>query len=360
MIIDKGIRIKNIYYMLSYAFELIKHTGYADMDTEEFENIHDMFAAILAQGLSHQLKHGLYKEYIHKADNLTTVRGKINIVETIRNKILQRHMVNCEFDDLSEDNVYNQIVKSTISLLIRHGKVKQKNKSRLKQSLLFLSNVKDIDLKTIKWNTLTFNRNNQNYKILVNICHLLVRGLLQTTDHGSVRLTTFIDGQSFDRLYEKFILEYYKQEFSHVIKSEASQIKWALDNDNQYLLPIMKTDVTLTQKNKHEQNILIIDAKYYSQELSNNYNSDKLHSDNLYQIFTYVKNKEVTLQRDNVPHKVAGMLLYAKTSKQIVLDNTYQMSGNTICVKNLDLSGDFSGICKQLNQILYDHFGILI
>ena len=130
MIIDKGIRIKNIYYMLSYAFELIKHTGYADMDTEEFENIHDMFAAILAQGLSHQLKHGLYKEYIHKADNLTTVRGKINIVETIRNKILQRHMVNCEFDDLSEDNVYNQIVKSTISLLIRHGKVKQKNKSR--------------------------------------------------------------------------------------------------------------------------------------------------------------------------------------------------------------------------------------
>ena len=66
MIIDKGIRIKNIYYMLSYAFEFIKHTGYADMATEDFDNIHDLFAAILAQGVTYQLKRGLYKEYIHK------------------------------------------------------------------------------------------------------------------------------------------------------------------------------------------------------------------------------------------------------------------------------------------------------
>jgi 5-methylcytosine-specific restriction enzyme subunit McrC len=362
MIIDKGIRIKNIYYMLSYAFELIKHSGYSDMDTEEFENIHDLFAAILAHGLTHQLKHGLYKEYIHKNDNLTTIRGKINIVETIRNKILQRYMVNCEFDELSEDNIYNQIIRSTIALLLRHGKINSKNKSRLKQNLFFLSNVRDINLKTVKWNTLTFSRNSQNYKILINICHLLVSGLLLTTEHGTVKLATFIDEKSFDRLYEKFILEYYKQEFGHVIKSEASQINWILDNDNNDLLPIMRTDVTLTQKNKNKQNILIIDAKYYGQELSNKHYSDKstLHSSNLYQIFTYVKNKEAALLRSNIPHKVSGMLLYAKTSEQIVLDNTYQMSGNTICVKNLDLSKDFSEIRNQLGQILHDHFGIEI
>ena len=146
MIIDKGIRIKNIYYMLSYAFEFIKHTGYSNMDTEEFENIHDLFAAILAQGMAYQLKKGLYKEYVHKSDNLSTVRGKINITETIRNKILQRRIINCEFDELSENNIYNQIIKCTASLLLRHGNVEAKYKSRLKQSLLFFSNV---DLKKI-------------------------------------------------------------------------------------------------------------------------------------------------------------------------------------------------------------------
>lgn len=361
MIIDKGIRIKNIYYMLSYAFEFIKHTGYSNMDTEEFENIHDLFASILAQGMAYQLKKGLYKEYVHKSDNLSTVRGKINITETICNKILQRRIINCDFDELSENNIYNQIIKCTASLLLRYGNVEAKHKSRLKQSLLFFSNVDDIDLKTVKWGAITFHRNNQNYRILINICNLLARGLLQTTNNGHTKLATFIDEQSMCRLYEKFILEYYKQEHSNTVKSEALQIPWVLDDDNQNLLPIMQTDITLTKKGRNRLDILIIDAKYYRNTLSSNNHSDKLtlHSGNLYQIFTYVKNKEVDLLRKNIQHRVSGMLLYAKTEEQITLDNSYQMSGNNICVKNLDLNQDFSEIQKQLEQILTDCFDTL-
>ena len=46
------------------------------------------------------------------------------------------------------------------------------------------------------------------------------------------------------------------------------------------------------------------------------------------------------------------MLLYAKTDEQLVPDNTFQMSGNTISVKTLDLNQDFIHIAKQL-MILY-------
>lgn len=60
MIKDKSIFIKNIYYMLSYAFTTLNQGGYEDVATEEFENIHNLFAAILAKGISRQLKEGLY------------------------------------------------------------------------------------------------------------------------------------------------------------------------------------------------------------------------------------------------------------------------------------------------------------
>ena len=75
-----------------------------------------------------------------------------------------------------------------------------------------------------------------------------------------------------------------------------------------------------------------------------------------YQIFTYVKNKEIELSAQ--PHEVFGMLLYAKTDEAVLPNNSYKMSGNIISVKTLDLDCDFSEIANQLNKIVESHFGI--
>ena len=50
------------------------------------------------------------------------------------------------------------------------------------------------------------------------------------------------------------------------------------------------------------------------------------------------------------------MLLYARTDETIQPDNVYQMSGNKISVKTLDLNLDFSTIAAQLNAIVEEHF----
>ena len=50
------------------------------------------------------------------------------------------------------------------------------------------------------------------------------------------------------------------------------------------------------------------------------------------------------------------MLLYAKTDELFQPDNIYQMSGNQISVKTLDLNQEFSEIAKQLNAIPAEHF----
>ena len=46
------------------------------------------------------------------------------------------------------------------------------------------------------------------------------------------------------------------------------------------------------------------------------------------------------------------MLLYAKTESEIQPDSTYQMTGNKISVKTLDLNKKFSIIAKQLDDIV--------
>jgi 5-methylcytosine-specific restriction enzyme subunit McrC len=116
------------------------------------------------------------------------------------------------------------------------------------------------------------------------------------------------------------------------------------------MLPVMQSDIMLTRGN----DVLIIDAKYYASNMQSQYNSRSLHSHNLYQIFTYVKNKDAWFGENE--HTVSGLLLYAKTDEQIQPDGDYRMSGNRISVKTLDLNQEFSGIADQLNGIVIQFF----
>lgn len=96
--------------------------------------------------------------------------------------------------------------------------------------------------------------------------------------------------------------------------------------------------------------VLIIDAKFYSQITQTHFDRATVNSNNLYQIFTYVKNKQAQLGES--ADRVSGMLLYAKTDEQIFPDNTYSMSGNKISVKTLDLNCRFNEIREQLDRIV--------
>ena len=76
---------------------------------------------------------------------------------------------------------------------------------------------------------------------------------------------------------------------------------------------------------------------YYAHSTQVQYDRHSLHSGNMYQIFTYVKNKDAELA--GKPHSVSGMLLYAKTDEDVFPDHEYSMSGNKIAVRTLDLRG---------------------
>ena len=179
----------------------------------------------------------------------------------------------------------NRIIKTTVMLLLKSD-ISFKRKKELKKLLVYMSEVEVLDIHFINWNQ-QYNKNNQTYRMLISVCYLVIKGLLQTQSDGSTKLMDFFDEQRMCRLYEKFILEYYRKEHPK-IKAAASQIPWQLDDDFNEMLPIMQTDIMLS----HAGKTLIIDAKYYAHSLQQKYDSYSVHSGNLYQIFTYVKTKK--------------------------------------------------------------------
>lgn len=341
------VRIQNIYYMLSYAFQSLNEKESSKYGAEEFEYIDDLFTVILAKGISKQLKQGLGREYVIQTEELISPKGKINISETVKLRAIQKKSLSCDVDEYVENTYMNQILKSTSMYLLHSKDVKKENKQQLKKVMLFFSNVDLIDCKSIVWNRLQYNRNNISYKMLMNICYLIVNGMLISDEVGKYKLSRYLDDQQMCTLYEKFILEYYRKHYPKFSVSPA-YIQWDEDNGMIELLPKMRSDITI--EDKETGKILIIDAKYYDSAMQHNvrYGNETIHSHNLYQIFTYVKNKDI--DHDG---SVSGMLLYANTDGNNP-DKEYMMSGNKISVKTLDLNCEFELVKKQLSLFIFD------
>ena len=107
-------------------------------------------------------------------------------------------------------------------LLLLKSDIASARKKRLRNLILYFADVDVIDLRFVNWN-LQYNRNIQNYQMLIAICYLTYKGLLQTQDEGDSKIMDFFDEQRMSRLYEKFLLEYYRKEHPELIVN-ASQI----------------------------------------------------------------------------------------------------------------------------------------
>lgn len=170
---DKSIFIKNIYYMLSYAFQTLNQENYDDVAAESFDEMYDLLAAILAKGIGIQLKQGLYREYINRQEELPVMRGKINLPGTIKNRLVRKQLLTCDYDELSENNLLNQIIKTAVMLLLRNAKVKAEYKDDLKKKMLFFSDVDKLEPTSIRWSSIRFQRNNQTYRMLISTVNTL-------------------------------------------------------------------------------------------------------------------------------------------------------------------------------------------
>lgn len=341
---DKGILIRNVYYMFTYAFQELKQNHFEDIAKEDFERIQDLFAEILYRGVSAQLKQGLYKEYISKQEPLAILRGKLNINRTIKERLNRRQTISCEFDELSENNVYNRILLTTIIALIKEKAVSSKRKNALKSLIPFFCNVQAIECNPIRWSTLTFQRSNRSYRMLINICNFILEGMLLTTESGTHRMATFSD-EHMNRLFERFVLEYFRVHHKD-IKANAEKIDWDIDSEKEItctdFLPSMQTDIVLRQGER----AIIIDTKYYGKILRSIHDKEIISSGNLYQIYSYVKNMDI----DNTGN-VMGMLLYARTEEAISKPIDAYFGKNRIIVNTLDLNQEFGKLKEQLDNI---------
>ncbi len=335
-----GICLRNAYYMLCYILRsLPEQRQEQGVGQEDFEHVHELFAALLGAELARLLKQGLYREYCGHTDALPLLRGKVDMPGTIRQNMACRRLLVCEYDELSEDNLFNRIIKTTALLLIRHKEVSSARRAALKKLMPFLAGVGTLDAGRIPWAQLHYRRENRHYRLLMELCRFILEEWLLTTEAGDYKLASYMDEKRMEVLYERFLLNFFVRECPWV-HAAAPHIRWKVQEGcDTAQLPCMKSDMVLTCGSR----TLIIDAKWYT----NNMQGGKLHSPHLYQISTYVNHYTAT----HPQQQVSGLLLYARTTAPTQPKADLILQGRPISAHALDMGAPFEAIAANLKAI---------
>ena len=145
------IPIKNVFYMLAYAFRALERKAYRPLESEDFANAEDLLAAILILGVEEQFKRGVSRAYIEEEAPLSAVKGRLLIEESIRTCRRNARLV-CARDEFSVNAYMNRILVTAMQALVRSEEVASARRKALRASLCMLWEVTPLDPRNILWN----------------------------------------------------------------------------------------------------------------------------------------------------------------------------------------------------------------
>ncbi len=327
------IPIENIYFLLAYAWNRLDEKDRVSVAIDDCTELVDLFAKILINATRILLKRGIDKSYVAETFELSGIKGKLELAETLKRNLHLRFRTVCSFDEFSANILTNRILVSTLRQLTKTANLDSGLRHEIRKLLPMFGEVEPIALKSSIFNQVRLNRNNRFYGFVLDICRLIAENILPSEQNGEWKFVDFTrDERKMNQLFEKFLYNFYQIETAFKVKSE--QIRWKFENlseNGEKYLPIMRTDISLTNETRK----IIIDAKYHRETLTENFSREKIKSANLYQLFSYLLNQRGA---DEKSQNATGILLYPTIEKEYDLEFQYQSHQIFIKTVNLDMN----------------------
>lgn len=200
--VQPGISRKLLVRMLIAVRELgLYSTGMAELNLQKYDLL-DIFILDFAEKLQALLRKGMLQTYIRREENISFVRGKISISQHINNNLCRLDRIFCLYYEFLCDNLQNRIIKATlvfISRFARSNRVKQ----ILEQLCGIFAEISDYFPVESDWNSLAYNRQNEDWREILEQCRLFLQGMNPDIISGNDNSISFIF--AMNKLFEKYV-----------------------------------------------------------------------------------------------------------------------------------------------------------
>src|SRR5690606_22553793 len=143
--ITTEIPVKNYFFLLSYAWNMLRESSHLKVNFEKCNTPNDLFASILVNGLNVLIRKGLKKDYKPQVEPVGYIRGKILVSDSVPYFLSQKGKLICEHDDLTHNTLENQIIFQTLRNL-QSSKIESGLKKEIHKLLRLSGDIQSIEI----------------------------------------------------------------------------------------------------------------------------------------------------------------------------------------------------------------------
>lgn len=253
----------NFFRMLEYAYDLESFKLLeGQYDCKSIREFYERLAKILAARLLDRAREGLFKTYREEFDELSYVRGSIDI--SVLSRIPVKTRVPCNFEDHTVDLEENQIIAWTLHTILRSGICTN-------WSIPLLRKADGVMRHSVALQPFdgfdcvgrTYNRLNSDYEVMHKLCRFFLENTGPTQNLGDRTMVPFLVDMS--RLFELFVARWLRQNLSSRYRL-GMQVPFAIGEKGALR---MVMDLVLYHQNTKSP-IFILDTKYKAHSVVSN------------------------------------------------------------------------------------------
>lgn len=349
-----AIPVRNLWLLMLYASELFRDLEQAKVAVEDNpDDIPDLVAEIVCAQVERRIQRNLSYGYQLQDAVLSRVRGRIDLLNSTRHRLLDRGRVACRFDEFTVDTARNRFVRAALEELaqiVRRDTLA--HRCRLLAVRLQRMGVVGERPSRGEISIDRFGRHDSDDQPMVAAAQLAFDLALPTESVGSRYLTAPDRSITWVRkLYEKGIAGFYATLLSQKgwRVSAGSVMSWQIERKSpgiDHILPSMRTDIMLDHVGTGRR--IIIDTKFNSLITGGWYRETTVRSGYVYQIYAYLRSQETS--GDPLATHAAGILLHPSVGS--MLNEAVVIQGHEIRFATVNLGATAREIREQLLQLI--------
>ncbi|WP_257292050.1 5-methylcytosine-specific restriction endonuclease system specificity protein McrC [Endozoicomonas sp. ONNA1] len=354
------IPVRNLWLLMLYASDLYRYLGSKRVEVEDNpEEIAELVAEVLCHQVEQRLMRNLSFGYNKRFDAINRVRGRVDMLITERNRLLDKGKVFCSFDELTINTPRNRYVREALEQLQKLN-IKGSLIRRCRTLAMSLGRLGVSQGKPERYNSRSerFGRHDHEDQVMVAVADLVFSLALPTEEDGQLYLSAPDKKNEWLRkLFEKAVAGFYavaldKNEWG---VSAGKQFNWQVSNKTagiEAILPGMKTDIIIDRRKTGDR--LVIDTKFNAITTSGNFRENSLRSGYIYQMYAYLRSQEAP---DN-PQSLSTTGLLLHPAIDCMVNEMVEIQGHRIYFCTVDLGESSAVVRRQLLNILFKCFNL--